>query len=138
MSAKTCWEDTEGKLWKLIRDDEKDYKGDTFRRLTWVYPCGGTVEYRESIDGKGNRIYIIEAFDISPKSWVKERLIITQGSRMSIEKLNNKEEALEMAREWRGEVIPCEVCETEKWTVFRFKTGVKPLRVKRVQMAGWV
>lgn len=92
------------------------------------------MEYRESIDGKGNRIYIIEAFDISPKSWVEERLIITQGSRMSIEKLNNKEEALELAREWRNAVIPCEVCETEKWTVFRFKTGVKPLRVKRAQI----
>lgn len=133
MIAKRCWEDTEGKLWKLIRENDKDYKGQIFRRETWVYPCGGTVEYRESLDGKGNRIYIIEAFDISPKSWVEERLIVPHGTCMCIEKLDDKEEALELAREWRNAVIPCEVCETEKWTVFRFKTGVKPLRVKRVQ-----
>lgn len=138
MIAKMCWEDTEGKLWKLIREDEKDYKGQIFRRLTWVYPCGGTVEYTEDIDGKGNRIYIVERFELSPKSWVEERPIAEVGSRIEVEKLNEKEEALELARKWRNEVIPCEVCETEKRTVFRFKTGVKPLRVKRVQTASRV
>jgi hypothetical protein len=138
MIAKRCWEDTGGKLWKLIREDEKDYKGQIFRRLTWVYPCGGTVEYRESINEEGNRIYIIERFELSSKSWVEERPIAEVGSCIEVEKLNNKEEALELARKWRNEVIPCEVCETEKWTVFRFKTGGKPLRVKRVQIASRV
>ena len=135
MTEKRYWEDTERKLWKLIREDEVDYKGQIFRRLTWVYPCGGAVEWREDIDEKCNRIYIIERFELNPKSWTEERSIATLGEGIYVEKLNDKEEALELARKWRYGVIPCEVCETEKWTVFRFKTGVKPLRVKRVQTA---
>ena len=139
MITKRCWEDTEGNLWKLIRENEKDCKGQTFKRLTWVYPCGGAVEYRESVDEKGNRIYIVEAFEVSPKSWAEERLIVTHGSCVCREKRNGKkEEAVELAREWRNSVIPCEVCETEKQTVFRFKTGVKPFTVKRVQIASRV
>jgi len=138
VTKKRYWEDAERKLWKLIREDEIDYKGQIFRRLTWVYPCGGAVEWREDIDEKSNRIYIIERFELSPKSWVEERPIPTLGEGIYIEKLNNKEDALELARKWRSEVIPCTACEIEKGTVFRFKTGVKPLRVKRVQIASRV
>ena len=132
MTKKRCWEDTEGKLWKLIREDEIDYKGEIFRQETWVYPCEGTVEYRESIDEKGNRIYIVERYELSPKSWVKEKPIPMLGSQILVEKLRDREKALGLAREWRGEVIPREIYETEKWTIFRFKTGVEPLRVKKV------
>jgi hypothetical protein len=135
MTKKGYWEDTGRKLWKLIREDEVNYKGQIFKRLTWVYPCGGAVEYREDIDEKGNRIYIIERFELSPKSWVEGRPIETLGEGIYVEKSNDEEEALELARKWRNEVIPCTVCETEKWMIFRFKTGVKPLRVKKVQMA---
>lgn len=131
MTRKRCREDTERKLWKLIRENEVDYMGQIFRRLTWVYPCGGAVEWREDVDEKSNRIYIIERFELSPKSWVKERPIAEVGSCIEVEKLNQEEEALELARKWRNEVIPCKVCETEKCTVFRFKTGAKPLRVER-------
>jgi len=138
MTEIRCSEDVEKKFWKLIRENEKNYNGQIFRRLTWVYPCGGTVEWKESIDEKGNRIYIIERFELSSKSWVEERLIADVGSRIEVEKLNDKEEALELARKWRNEVIPCEVCETEKSTVFKFKTGVKSLRVKKVQIASRV
>ncbi len=132
MSAGRHWEDTEGKLWKLIREDELHYKGQIFKRLIWVYPCGGTVEYRETLDEKGNQIYMVERYELSPKSWLKEKPVATHGSRMDIEKLNDKGEALELATEWRSDVIPCEVCETEKWMVFKFKTGVKPFRVRKV------
>jgi hypothetical protein len=128
-------EDIERKLWKLIRENEKNYNGQIFRRLTWVYPCGGTVEYKEDIDDKGKRIYIVERFELSPKSWVRGEPVATAGSLILMEELKNREEALELARKWRNEVIACEVCETEKWTVFKFKTGVKPLRVKKVQIA---
>jgi len=131
MTDKRYWEDTERKLWKLITEDEVDYKGQVFRRLTWVYPCGGAVECRDDLDEKSNRIYIVERFELSPKSWVKERPIADAGSLILTEKFTEKEEALELAAKWRGEVIPCEVCETEKSIVFRFKTGVKPRRVKR-------
>jgi len=130
-----CSEDIEKKLWKLIREYEVNYKGQIFRLETWVYPCGGTVEYREDIDDKGNQIYIVERFELSPKSWVKGKPVATAGSPIFMEKLKDREEALELARKWRSEVIPCEVCETEKWTAFRFKTGVKALRVRRVQIA---
>ncbi len=126
-------EDVERKFWKLIREYEVNYKHEIFRWETWVYPCGATVEYREDIDEKGNRIYTVERFELSPKSWVRRKPIATTGSLIIMEKLRDREEALELARKWRTEVIPCTVCETEKWTVFRFKTGVKPLRVKRVQ-----
>ena len=135
MTKKRCSEDAERKLWKLIRENEKNYNGQIFRRLTWVYPCGGTVEWKESIDEKGNRIYIVERFELSSKSWVEERLIANAGSRIEVEKLNNKKDALELAKKWMNEVIPCEVCETKEWTVFKFKTGVKPLRVKKLQLA---
>ena len=138
MPRRKRWEDTERKLWKLIREDELDYKGQVFRCLTWVYPCGGAVAWREDIDEKGSRIYIIERFELSPKSWVEGRPIATLGEGIYVEKLNNKEEALELARKWRNGVIPCEVFGTEKWTVFRFKTGVKPIRIKRVQIASRV
>ena len=138
MTRKRCCEDGERKLWKLIRANEKNYNGQIFRRLTWVYPCGGTVEWKESIDEKGNRIYIIERFELSSKSWVEETPMAEVGSRIEVEKLRDTEEALELARKWRNEVIPCEVCETEKSTVFKFKTGVKPLRVRKVQIAGRV
>jgi len=138
MTKKRCSEDAERKLWKLIRKYEVNYKGQIFRLETWVYPCGGTVEYREDIDDEGNRIYIIERFELSPKSWMEERPIATLGEGIYIEKLNKKEEASELARKWRNGVIPCEVCETEKWTVFRFKTGEKPLRVRRTQIASRV
>jgi len=135
MTKKRCSEDAERKLWKLIRENEKNYNGQIFRRLTWVYPCGGTVEWKESIDEKGNRIYIIERFELSSKSWVEERPIAEVGSRIEVEKLSDKEEALELAKKWRNEVIPCEVCETERWTVFKFKTGLKPVRVNKLQIA---
>lgn len=135
MTKKRYSEDAERKLWKLIREDEKNYNGQIFKRLTWVYPCGGAVEWKESIDEKGNRIYIIERFELSSKSWVVERPIADCGSVIEIEKLNSKEESLEVAKRWRDEVIPCAVCETEKWTVFKFRTGVGPLRVKKVQIA---
>ena len=62
-----CSEDIERKLWKLIREYEVNYKGQLFRLETWVYPCGGTVEYREDIDDKGNQIYIVERFELSHK-----------------------------------------------------------------------
>ena len=113
MTKKRCREDAERKLWKLIREDEIDYKGQIFRRLTWVYPCGGAVEWREDIDEKGNRIYIIERFELSPKSWVKGRPIAMVGSGICVEKLNDKERALELARKWCTEVIPCQVYKTE-------------------------
>jgi hypothetical protein len=138
MSETKCLEDVEKKFWKLIREYEVNYKGQIFRLETWVYPCGGTVEYREDIDDKGNRIYIVERFELSPKSWVKGKPVATAGSPIFMEKLNGRKEALELARKWRNEVIPCEVYETEKSTVFRFKTGVKPLRVKRAQIASQV
>jgi hypothetical protein len=96
------------------------------------------VEYREDIDEEGNRIYIVERFELSPKSWVKGKPIATSGSLIITEKLKDREEALELARKWRNEVIPCEVCETEKSTVFKFKTGLKPLRIRKVQIAGRV
>jgi len=131
MTGRKYREDTERKFWKLICEDELEYKGELFRWETWIYPCGGTVEYREDIDEKGNRIYIVERFELSSKSWVRGRHIATLGSLILTEKFTEKEKALELAAKWRGEVIPCEVCETEKSTVFRFKTGVKPLRVKR-------
>ena len=133
-----CSEDIERKLWKLIGECEVNYNGQIFRLETWVYPCGGTVEYREDIDDKGNRIYIVERFELSSKSWVQEMPIAEIGSHIEVEKLNNEEEALELAKKWRNEVIPCEVCETEKWMVFKFKTGEKPLRVKRAQIASRV
>lgn len=133
MSEMRCSEDVERKFWKLIGDYEINHNGEIFRWETWVYPCGGTVEYRESIDEGGNRIYIVERFELDPKSWVRGKPIATTGSLIITEKLRDKEEALELAKKWRSEVIPCTVCETEKWTVFRFKTGVKPLRAKRVQ-----
>lgn len=126
-------EDVERKFWKLIREYEVNYKHEIFRWETWVYPCGATVEYREDIDEKGNRIYTVERFELSPKSWVRRKPIATTGSLIIMEKLRDREEALELARKWRSEVILCTFCETEKWTVFRFKTGVKPLRVKRIQ-----
>jgi len=138
MTEIRCSEDVEKKFWKLIREYEVNYKGQLFRLETWVYPCGGTVEYREDIDDKGNRIYIVERFELSPKSWVKGKPVATAGSPIFMEKLNDRKEALELARKWRNEVIPCEVYETEKSTVFRFKTGVKPLRVKRAQIASQV
>lgn len=130
-TKKRCWEDTERKLWKLICEAQVEYEGELFRWETWVYPCGGTVEYQEDIDEKGDRIYTVERFELNPKSWVKEKPIATVGSRILTEKFKDKEEALELVSKWRGEVIPCEVCETERWTVFRFKTGIKSLRVNR-------
>ena len=132
MTKKRCSEDAERKLWKLICENQKNYNGQIFRRRTWVYPCGGTVEWKESIDEKGNRIYIVERFELSSKSWVQETPIAEVGSHIEVEKLNNEEEALELARQWRNEVIPCEVYETEKSTVFRFKTGVKPLSTLKI------
>lgn len=138
MTQIRCSEDVERKFWKLIGEYEVNYKGEIFRWETWVYPCGGTVEYREDIDEKGNRTYIVERFELSPKSWVRGKPVATAGSLIIMEKLRDREEALELARKWRSEVIPCTVCETEKWTVFRFKTRVKPLRVKRVQIASRV
>lgn len=138
MTEIRCSEDGEKKFWKLIREYEVNYKGEIFRWETWVYPCGGTVEYREDIDEEGNRIYIVERFELSPKSWVRGKPEVTDGSLIIMEKLRDREEALELARKWRNEVIPCEVCETEKSTVFKFKTGVKPLRVKKVQIASRV
>lgn len=131
-------EDVEKKFWKLIREYEVNYKGEIFRWETWVYPCGGTVEYREDIDGEGNRIYTVERFELSPKSWVLGKPVVTDGSLIIMKKLRDREEALELARKWRNEVTPCEVCETEKAIVFKFKTGVKPLRVRRVQIASRV
>lgn len=131
-NKKRCWEDTERKLWKLIRENEVEYKGELFRWETWVYPCGGTVEYIEDIDEKDNRIYQVQCFELSPKSWVIEKPITTKGgSLIFTEKFKDKEKALALAKRWRSEVISCEVCETERWTVFRFKTGVKPLRVNK-------
>jgi len=138
MTEIRCSEDIERKFWKLIREYEVNYKGEIFRWETWVYPCGATVECREDIDEKGNRIYIVERFELSPKSWVRGKPVATAGALIIMEKLRDREEALELARKWRSEVIPCTVCETEKWTVFRFKTGVKPFRVKRVQIASQV
>jgi len=138
MTRKRCSEDVERRLWKLIRENEKSYDGQIFRRLTWVYPCGGTVEFTESIDERGNRIYIIERFELSSKSWVEERPIADAGSRIEVERSSDKEQALELAKRWRDEVVPCEVCETEKWTVFKFKTGVDPLRVRKVQVTNQV
>ncbi len=138
MTEIRCSEDVETKLWKLIREYEVNYKGEIFRWKTWVYPCGGTVEYREDIDEKGNRIYIVERSELSPKSWVKGKPVATAGSPIIVEELRDRDEALELARKWRNEVIPCEVCETERSTVFKFKTGVKPLRVKKVPIASGV
>ena len=138
MTNKGCREDSEGKLWKLIREDEVDYADQIFRRLTWVYPCGGCVEWREDLDEKGDRIYIVERFELSPKSWVEERPIPTLGEVIYVERLDDKEEALKLARKWQNRVIPCEICETEEWTVFRFKTGVKPLTVKSIKIASRV
>jgi len=132
MTEIRCWEDIHRKLWKLIREYKVNYNGEILRWETWVYPCGGTVEYRDDIDDKGNRIYVVERFELSPKSWVKGKPIATAGSLIVTEKLENREEALELAKKWRNEVIPCMVCEMEKWTVFRFKTGLKPLRFRRV------
>jgi hypothetical protein len=131
-------EDIEKKFWKLIREYEVNYKGEIFRLKTWVYPCGGTVEYREDIDEEGNRIYIVERFELSPKSWVRGKPIVTAGSLITTERLKDGEKALELARKWRDEVIPCEVCETEKSIVFKFKTRVKPLRVRKVEIASRV
>jgi hypothetical protein len=138
MTETKCLEDVEKKFWKLIREYEVNHKGEIFRLETWVYPCGGTVEYREDIDEEGNRIYIVERSELSPKSWVRGKPIATAGSLIITEKLKNREEALQLARKWRNEVIPCEVCETEKSIVFKFKTMVKPLKVRKVQIAGRV
>jgi len=138
MTETKCLEDIEKKFWKLIREYEVNYKGEVFRLETWVYPCGGTVEYREDIDEEGNRIYIVERFELSPESWVRGKPIVTTGSLIITEKLRDRKEALELARKWRNEVIPCEVCETEKSMVFKFKTRAKPLRVRKVQIASRV
>jgi len=135
MTKTKCLEDVERKLWKLIREYEVNYKGEVFRLETWVYPCGGTVEYREDIDEEGNRIYIVERFELSPKSWVRGKPIVITGSLITTEKLRDREQALELVRKWRDEVIPCEVCETEKSMVFKFKTRVEPLRVRKTQIA---
>jgi hypothetical protein len=124
-------EDIERKFWKLISQDEKTYKGEIFKRLTWAYPCGGAVEYTETINKEGKRIYRVERFELSPKSWIKEKPIAEFGSFIRREELDNTEKALETARLWRNEVTPCEVRETEKMVLFKFKTRVKPFRVKK-------
>jgi len=135
MTETKCLEDIEKKFWKLIRKYEVNYKGEIFRLETWVYPCGGTVEYREDIDEEGNRVYIVERFELSPKSWVLGKPIVTDGSLIITEKLRDREKALELARKWRNEITPCEVHGTEKTIAFKFKTGAKPLRIRKVQMA---
>jgi len=66
MAKERRYEDTGKELWKLISDLEVEHKGETFGLKTWVYPCGGAVEYREDLDEQGQRVYLAEQFELSP------------------------------------------------------------------------
>lgn len=92
--------------WKIIRDETKEYKGETFNRKLWVAICGGALEYTETLSPEGKRAYLVERFELEPKSWLKEQVIAPECSVIVSDTYDTPKEAMERVEFHKESITP--------------------------------
>lgn len=91
--------------WKLICDETIEHKGQNFNRKLWVAVCGGSVRYTEDLR-EGKRVYNVERFELKPESWVKEKALTLDCSRIVSDTYDTQEEAIKRVEFHKESIKP--------------------------------